>query len=261
MCPLLWTAFAIDCCGGVFSCCHMKPVKLGNINDAPLRELANTPPIIRERKNALGGTLECYKGCNLVRYAKHPPEFKSTTNDYNEMEYLHINFGERCNIACIMCKVHDRARYVRSILSPEILIKNIDLDPFIEIVIQGGEPLFIPECMEYLEYLGKIGKKYVLLTNGLLITDEVALQLARDAMRVCISINAASKDTHERVNRGSSFDVVNANIKKLISARDRLGSDLVLHGRMTITPIAINVSNCVLNRHGLHRRLFYFFND
>lgn len=218
----------------------MKPSRLGNINNESLKDLINCDTIINFRHDSLNGELDCYDGCNLVRYEKYPVSPLSPIVNYSDMNYLHMNFGEKCNIACTMCKVHIRSRENKSILDPMKLKENIDLGPFNEIVIQGGEPLFIPECLDYLNFLGQQGKKYVLLTNGLLIDDDMANQLARDADRVCISINASSKATHEFVNRGSDYDMVLDNIQKLINARDNFDSDLVLHGRMTLTTSALH---------------------
>jgi len=240
ICPVLWNGFAIDCRGDVFSCCHMKPAKLGDIYHTPLSELTNVQGIIEQRKASLEGKLTCYSDCNLIRYEKQPLEATTPRAEYNRMTYLHLNFGERCNIACIMCKVHMREHINKAILNHEALVKNIDLGPFKEIVIQGGEPLFIPECREYLNYLGSIGKKYVLLTNGVLINNETARQLAKDAIRVCISLNAATKETHELVNRGSDFEKVKKNIKRLRKVKATTDSELVLHGRMTLTTTALH---------------------
>lgn len=239
ICPFLWHGFSIDCRGDVFSCCHMKPDKLGNIYETLLNELTNTKIIIEHRKASIEERLTCLHDCNLLRHEKQLMTTISPRSDYHKMTYLHLNFGERCNIACVMCKVHVRERLNREILDPEVLTENIDLGPFKEIVVQGGEPLYIPECVEYLRHLGEMRKKYVLLTNGLLIDENMAHRLARDAEKVCVSINAATKETHELVNRGSNFDRVKENLRKLRHAIESSGLDMVLYGRMTITTISL----------------------
>jgi sulfatase maturation enzyme AslB (radical SAM superfamily) len=240
MCPILWNDFAIDSLGNVFSCCHMKPPVLGNIYDTPMKELVNSPNVLERRRESLRGQLKCFSDCNLITYEKQPIKPINEYADYSNMTYLHLNFGHFCNIHCIMCKIHLHRKNNKSILDPETLIKNIDLAPFKEIVLQGGEPLFIPECREYLEYLGQIRKKYVMLTNGILIDNETAVQLARDAARVVISINAASKEVHEYVNKGSDFERVKDNIQRMRTARDVEHTELVLHGRMTLTIHALH---------------------
>jgi sulfatase maturation enzyme AslB (radical SAM superfamily) len=218
----------------------MAHPKLGNIYETPLKELANSPAVLETRRASMEDKLNCLTTCNLINYKKQPIEPVNEFVDYYNMSYLHLNFGHYCNIRCDMCKIQMHLDENKSILDPNILKKNIDLSPFKEIVIQGGEPLFIPECKEYLDFLGQIGKKYVLLTNGILINDNMAHQLARDADRVVISINAATKVTHEIVNRGSNFEMVKNNIQKMRIAREDEGTDLLLNGRMTLTIHALH---------------------
>ncbi len=240
ICPILWNGFAIDSRGNVFSCCHMKPPALGNIYEIPLRDLANSTNILENRRASLEGRLNCLPDCNLITYEKQPIDPLTEYAEYSNMSYLHLNFGHFCNIQCVMCKIQTHRKNNRSILDPDVLIENSDIAPFKEIVIQGGEPLFIPECRRYMDYLGQIGKKYVLLTNGILIDDRTAYQLARDADRVVVSINAATKETHEYVNRGSDFDQIKKNIQKMIHAREEEHSSLVINGRMTLTTHALH---------------------
>lgn len=239
-CPDLWDSLTIDNRGNVYSCCLIKPVCFGNIYQSELRDLVNNPMIVTERENSLNGMLKCYSECNWVDKAVSLKKHIADSHVYYaKMSYLHLNFGERCNISCIMCR--QRQRYAANpwILNPEVLKQNIDVTPFTDIVIQGGEPLFIGECLEYMQYLGSIGKKYTLLTNGLLIDDHLADQLSKDAKIVCISINAATKETHEQVNRGSLWDAILNNINRLKTACSRNNSSMEIWGRMTITVPAI----------------------
>jgi len=155
--------------------------------------------------------------------------------DYNKMTRLHLNFGEKCNIACIMCKQPARYKVDKEILNPSVLVANIDISPFQEIVIQGGETLFIPQCIEYMDYLASQGKKYTVLTNGTLIDNVMAEKLSLEAAVVSISINAATKETHEKVNQGSKWEKVISNIKNLVDYRDKNKTSLVIYGRMTLT--------------------------
>jgi MoaA/NifB/PqqE/SkfB family radical SAM enzyme len=239
LCPVLWNGFAIGSKGDVHSCCHIQPTDIGNIHDTDLRNMVNMEAILRHRKASLEGRLHCFSGCNLRKYDKPRNFFPDERSDYDKMTYLHLFFGERCNISCIMCKVHENAKTNKAILTPELLIKRVDLTPFNEIIVQGGEPLFIPECREYLAYLASIKKKYILLSNGVLIDDRTAQDLAINAMRVCVSLNAASRDMHNKVNRGSDFNRVIANLHRLRDYREELHTDLVIHGRMTITVPAL----------------------
>lgn len=235
-CDDLWNGFTINKNGDVYCCCHLKPFVVGNIYHNKLQDLLNTPEILEYRIKSLKGKLECYPECNLVRKNMLYFNGKSEVVDYNNLQRLHINFGELCNIRCIMCEHPLRHSEDRTILDHNVLINNVDISPFEDILIQGGEPLSINSCLQYMDYLEKMNKKYILLTNGLLINKKMASKLANNASIISISINAARKETHEKVNVGSNFDRVLSNISELIKARDRNKTSLVINGRMTLVP-------------------------
>ncbi len=235
-CPQLWDGYYINRAGDVYPCCHQNPMMVGNIRDAPLSQIVNDPPAVEARRQSVAGSLACFARCTLLDKASlDRPSIERLTIPYGELRRLHISFGEACNIRCTMCAHPGRHAANPLVLETEIVIRNVDPAPFEEIVLQGGEPLYVRPCLDYMRYLEGIGKRYTLLTNGLLIVDSTALRLARHAKVVSISINGASKRTHETVNRGSRFERILGNIQRLRSARTRLGTDLVVSGRMTLT--------------------------
>jgi MoaA/NifB/PqqE/SkfB family radical SAM enzyme len=236
-CPQLWDGVTIDNKGNVFSCCHIQPGSIGNIYSSKLIDLVNNTIAIHYRKRSLKGCLDCYTTCTLLQKSDkiQAPDSASAYCNYEDMTRIHLNFGERCNIACIMCKQPENYKKNREMLDPVVLIENIDITPFQEIVIQGGETLFIPQCLEYMDYLASRGKKYTVLTNGTLINEKMAEKLSMEAGVVSISINAATKETHEKVNKGSSWERVISNIRGLVECRNKNNSDLIIYGRMTLT--------------------------
>lgn len=121
------------------------------------------------------------------------------------------------------------------LLDVNVVIRNVDLTPFTTIMLRGGEPLVLRPCLEYMSYLEKIGKRYTVLTNGILIDDGRAQRLAEHAHSVIVSLNGATKEGHESVNKGSSFERVVENVQRIRRARDSLGSNLIIVGHMTIT--------------------------
>jgi MoaA/NifB/PqqE/SkfB family radical SAM enzyme len=52
---------------------------------------------------------------------------------------------------------------------------------------------------------------------------------------VTVSLNAATKEVHERVNRGSSFGTVLTNIEYLKQIRDSKSLEFDIIGRLTLT--------------------------
>ncbi|MFQ6060012.1 MAG: radical SAM protein [Thermoplasmata archaeon] len=235
-CPHLWDGFTIIRTGDVFSCCKIKPVRLGNIYRTRLIDLVNVPEAVEHRRKSLEGELWCYEECNFIRKNNGLGTIPDNVEiDYLELKRLDILFGEQCNISCIMCKQAARRPRRPEVLNPDVLVEKVDISPFEDIILQGGEPLFIPECLAYMGYLESAGKRYTLLTNGLLIDDAMADRLSRHANRVIISLNAATREVHEKVNRGSRFDRVIDNIERLRSSRRRNGGVMRIIGRMTLT--------------------------
>ncbi|MBD3213272.1 MAG: radical SAM protein [Candidatus Lokiarchaeota archaeon] len=235
-CPDLWDGVTIIKTGDVYSCCLTKPQKLGNIYKSHLKDIINNRIIKSYRVKSLKGNLECYEKCNFVR--KNIINVKIPDNieiNYRDLKRLHISFSEKCNIQCIMCHHPINHKRYKITIDHSILIKNIDISPFENILIQGGEPLCIDNCLYYLDYLATMGKKYLLLTNGTLIDKEMARRLAKEAKGVVISINAATKKTHETINKGSKFEEVLKGINYIREFREKMGTNVLIFGRMTLT--------------------------
>lgn len=232
-CHLVWDGVTIDRFGDVYACCLLKPSRLGNVYDAPLREIVNGEAARRHRAEAREGRLACRPSCHLLRPNATAPASLGDEVPYESLRSLHLGFGDACNIDCIMCR---RAVGDFTALSSAILVERVDVTPFTEVAVQGGEPLAIRECRRYLAHLASVGKRYILLTNGLLIDDATAHELARHAAKVVVSINGATRDVHERVNAGSSWSRVLDNVARLRAERDALGSALEIVARVTIVP-------------------------
>ena len=236
-CPLLWNSVTLDQLGNVFSCCHIKPGKLGNIYQSSHKDIINNAEIQKFRQDSLDGTLYCYQSCNLFDKAKyHSPNLLDTRVNISDITSIHIHFGKKCNIKCIMCNHPVIFKQNPIILDAQSLIDHIDFSFFNEIVIQGGEPLFIDECVKFIKYLSSMMKPFTLLTNGILIQGEIVDILAKNNNKVVISINGSKPETHELINKGSRFETLITNIKNLREKRTFYNSNLEIIGRMTINP-------------------------
>jgi len=230
-CPRLWNEVFINQNGNVYPCCHERPGIIGNIYTARLADIINSAAAKRHRRDSLSSRLRCYPPCSILRKSKACASFETVHADYSRLKRLKILFGERCNLDCIMCWQDSRSRKV---LDYDALTRNVDLYPFGSVEIQGGEPLLIPEAKRFFDYAVSKGKKPSFLTNGTLITPEWADKIGRHSLFLHVSINAATKETHEFVNRGSTWKTVLTNIRRVRTARDRYRSDLSILGHMTI---------------------------
>jgi sulfatase maturation enzyme AslB (radical SAM superfamily) len=210
------------------------PLKAGNIYHNHLSEIINCSALIQCREESLSGYLSCYKDCNWTRCEPDQSTAGSIIH-YNQLKNITIVFGELCNISCIMCNQRMRKIPDVSMLNHDILIKNVDISPFNNIFLTGGEPLLIPECLNYMKYLASINKKFSLSTNGMLLTEEMSDFLSPNLNFITFSINAFTKKTHEYVNSLSSFDKILSNINYLKKRRSLDKSNFDIIGRMTLT--------------------------
>ncbi len=230
-CPRLWDEFYIEQNGNVFACCHQGPGILGNLYEDSLREISEGDRLREFRRQSLQGNLPCYERCTLLTDRTPPSPGITESFPYEGYRRLKILFSEFCNISCIMCW-QDHSD--RSVLPADLLKRQVELSPFDSIEIQGGEPLVIREARRFFEIAAVAGKKISFLTNGLSISDEWAEKIARHSRHVHFSLNAATKETHEQVNRGSSWEKVWRNIDRVKAWRTTLNSPLVVLGHFTI---------------------------
>jgi radical SAM protein with 4Fe4S-binding SPASM domain len=237
-CPKLWNSAFISQNGDVFKCCHATDARLGNIYEEALSTIWNGPRYLTERTRSLAGQLSCYDACTILDKARiNVPSGADARPDYSALSQLHILFGEGCNIACVMCwQAHgDRAE-----LSFERLIEHVGIEHVTTLKLQGGEPLKLKSCERYFRYAAARGKRLSFLTNGTLINEEWAALIAEHSDTIAVSLNAATKDTHESINRGSRWDDVLANIRRLRDVRDERRSRLKIVGHMTIIPTNVH---------------------
>ena len=230
-CPKLWHEIFISKEGGVFTCCHMKPRKIGNIYQEKLQDIYNNRTMQSLRQDSLAGNLGCYRSCTLLRKDKNRAIEASPQINYSDLKRLKISFADTCNINCIMCRGNHKDN---TFLDFDTVKKQVDLSPFQSIEIQGGEPLFIEAARKFFDHASFMNKKTSFLTNGILINDEWAKKIALYSAFIHFSLNAATKETHESVNKGSIWELVLENIQRVQSARNALHSPVKIVGHMTI---------------------------
>lgn len=233
-CHLLWDSLFINQYGDIFSCCHEKPGKLGNIYQQDLKTVWKKSMSLKfYRATARLNGLYCFSDCSILS-----PEMKreapATPVFLPYPKQLWLLYGEACNIRCRMCWQNHNAN-IR--LNNDILKNNIDWPKIENIELQGGEILAMKDaCEMYLWLTQQMKRKVNIITNGLLINDKWADCLVKGSKKITISVNAATAKTHELVNCGSNFLKVENNIKKLVALKHRHGLAVEIWFKYTIVP-------------------------
>ncbi|HAM15523.1 MAG TPA: radical SAM/SPASM domain-containing protein [Eggerthellaceae bacterium] len=125
-----------------------------------------------------------------------------------------------CNLACAHCRAAAHCDPYPGELSLEECKAVMDdiasiTDPIL--ILTGGEPLMRPDIWEIIDYAHEMGLSPVIGTNGTLISDECAAQIAAHGIpRVSVSLDfpdAAGQDAFR--GREGAFDEALAGIRNL----------------------------------------------
>ena len=167
-------------------------------------------------------------------------------DNYSNGKYpLHTLFFEvtsRCNALCDHCGSRCTASK-KDELSPEIFKKVLDDvaknfgTKAIMLNITGGEPLMRKDLFEITAYADKLGFKWGLVTNGMLITDDVISKMKETHMStITISLDGMKKTHEEFRHVPDSFDRIVSAIEKIKK------SDFVEHIQVTFIATKNNIS-------------------
>lgn len=138
------------------------------------------------------------------------------------LKNLQIEVSTFCGMKCSFCP--------RNLFSSEWKQKNMDLSlyeriaeifPLVDYVhLQGwGEPLHNPNLPEMVKIARDRGCKVGLTTNGVLIDNKMAEFLLENLERITFSLGGASKETHERIRVGSSYERLLSRIRMMSKGR------------------------------------------
>lgn len=119
--------------------------------------------------------------------------------------YLHLT--ERCNLTCVYC--YARPQRSRDYGTGKDLPFAVAKQALGEakalgvktVIVTGGEPLLHPRALDVLEEAKGHGFTVILLTNGLLVNNELARRLSACCDQVTVSLDSASSELHD-LHRG-----------------------------------------------------------
>jgi MoaA/NifB/PqqE/SkfB family radical SAM enzyme len=142
-----------------------------------------------------------------------------------------FEISARCNLRCQMCAINYDGRYKpsahrRAFFEPDLFAKLRPIFPTLyrASLFGLGEPMLNRNMIDYIAELADAGVEVVFTTNGTLIDEKKAEEIARaGATRVMVSIDGATAATYEEVRRGGRFDAVVRGIRSLAEAGAKYG--------------------------------------
>jgi MoaA/NifB/PqqE/SkfB family radical SAM enzyme len=244
VCPVPFERFAISPDGEVSVCCgHWLPTSIGNFLKQPVNEILNSPTAQKIRQSVTDGS---YKYCDHLKCAlmtqqvlteigaiKSPPARKAVSEQKYEVDGitdLFFAFDQTCNLSCPSCRTHvitekvsqsiDKARAVEEkllSLLPTVRILNIN---------SAGELFVSKSSRKFLELINDErcpDLRLDIISNGTLFNREEWNKfpgIHKKIQSVRISIDAATKETFEKLRRLGKYDLFIRNMQFLRELRD-----------------------------------------
>lgn len=150
---------------------------------------------------------------------KNLQEMNCHVDKENSVKSCYIHITQHCNLNCPMCYSKDemRNKFVDLPLDTwKENINNIRNAGFERLVFSGGEPLIYPHIKEVLEYCSTLKfHEIVLITNGLLITDDILETLKNNVDSLCVSLDGYNEEINKKVRGEGNFEKTVSKIKLL----------------------------------------------
>jgi len=129
-----------------------------------------------------------------------------------------------CNLRCNMC---DRWKWGPDLggnLTKEAifsLLEELSKLGTQHILISGGEPLLRKDFKEIIAYINKKGIKFTVITNGVVLTKDIAIDLIKSDATIIISVDGSNNEIYSKIRgRQDVFDKIIENIKNLVEIKD-----------------------------------------
>lgn len=153
---------------------------------------------------------------------------------------VHLHLTNRCNLECTYCFRESTPRLPIHHTADHFVDALRAMEPFaaeqLAITFTGGEPMMFPGFNAVVEASTELGYKNALLTNGILITPEQAVFIARHFNDITISLDGPTEAIHEVTRGRGNYKRVLTGIRRLADA----GANVSV--KVTVTPA--NVEYC-----------------
>lgn len=174
---------------------------------------------------------------------------------FSHSTYYHhgmVSVTDFCNLKCRMCSYHgedpryefskSRKKRQKQELTDANYYGYIDqLPKGKDLLFCGTGELFVSnKAIPYLKYAHKQGCYIRILTNGMLITPDVAKTLVElDVAAIIFSIDGHRADLVENIRLGSNLDLILKNMKILMDIRNKTGSKMSIGVHCSLLPTII----------------------
>ena len=241
--------FEVDEHGNVRTCCsYWMDESIGNIHESSITEILNSDKAKNIRASILDGSFSyCNKKtCPRLQNVDALPKRQDVTqkrhkhiieNNITDMDSIkHVNFlwDDSCNLKCPSCRIssilHTSGKKYDDAVAIQNKIMNFVLNEqpkgHTSLNITGsGDPFGSKVFRDFLiNFDGKQHPEIMinLQTNGVMLTEKMWNMLHKcheNINQVIVSIDAATKETYDKIRVGGDWDLLMKNIEMLSRLR------------------------------------------
>lgn len=133
---------------------------------------------------------------------------------------VYLNVTNECNLRCIYCSADSGTPYSNELSLEEIygVIDSLREAKVFHVTVTGGEPFVRKDIFSILERLVQSKIKVGMISNGTIITDEIAQRLvALNIHEVRVSLDATSAEANDAARGHAAFSRAYRGVKILIN--------------------------------------------
>ena len=214
--------------GYVYSCCPSYGYnKIGNILFKSPKKVWNSNAAKLQRLAILNKSFAFCNDNNLCPFMTNEKKSPLSKNRFKEFniakspEKLYIAIDESCNLKCKSCRnsFYNAKGWdlkLRMHLANKLIRSNW-CNNAKKLVIAGQGEVFFSKVYEKMVFHSKIRKRKEIefLTNGTLLNKEKLDKVCNiyDNINICITIDAATKETYSKLRIGGNFDKLCKNLE------------------------------------------------
>ena len=209
---------------------QMIPVLCSNYNGTEI----DWEKFFKERENikeqAKQGKLpDVCEGCLYLENAEW--DYKNTKQEF---KYIQLSHWLACNSNCIYCGNHsepnkkgetdtyDSYPIIKDMIDKGYITRKTKID------FAGGEPTQYYRFEDILNLLNKSSVTNVVIHSNIInYSKAIETGIKRGTVSLCVSVDAGTKNTHEKVKGVKSFDKVWKHIKKYTKVKNPINNNYV----------------------------------
>jgi MoaA/NifB/PqqE/SkfB family radical SAM enzyme len=165
---------------------------------------------------------------NLIAVSEVPIKRRMTLSPSPSpsLRYLELQITDRCNLRCQHCYIGEGKKEDLSFEKTEQILREFEDIQGLRLLLSGGEPLLHPHFWKINQILPDYAFRSILLSNGTLITEEVAQKLQVHEVQVSLD---GMKEGHESLRGKGTFEKALRAIENLQTAHIQVSIATMIH--------------------------------